>query len=216
MNLLVVEDDSIIREGVAEFLRDQEYQVIEAEDGEEALQKFREHTVHLIILDIMMPKLDGIQVLKEIRKTSTVPVIMLTAMSDEATQVRSFDEYADDYVSKPFSLIVLKKRVEALLRRNYQENDIWKKDEVMVDFSGYYATYQGMDVQIKPKEVMILKLLIQHQGQVLTREQILDHIWGTEDAPYDRVVDVYIKNLRKKLFLDCIITVKGIGYKIEL
>lgn len=216
MNILVVEDEGMIREGIAEFLREQGYGVYEAEDGEEALMQFQAEEIHLIVLDIMLPKLGGIQVLREVRKTSSVPVLMLTALSDEQTQVKSFDELADDYMSKPFSLIILKKRIEALLRSHYNEYSLWRYGEAEVDFSGYRATYEGQDVGVKPMEIKLLSILLANKGQVLSREQILDRIWGQEEAPYDRVVDVYIKNLRKKLHLDCIVTVKNVGYKIEL
>lgn len=216
MNILVVEDDATIREGLVEFLSDQGYQVLYAEDGEAGLSLFRENTVHLMILDIMLPKLDGIQVLREVRKTSNIPVLMLTAMSDEQTQVKSFDQLADDFISKPFSLIILKKRIEALLRRHYGEKSIWQYGRAVVDFTGYSATYDGKDAQVKPKELKLLELLLAHNGQALTREQILNRIWGEEEAPFDRVIDVYVKNLRKKLNLTCIVTVKGVGYKIEV
>lgn len=216
MNILVVEDEGMIREGIAEFLREQGYGVYEAEDGERGLNLFQTKQIHLIVLDIMLPKLDGMQVLREVRRTSSVPVLMLTAMSDEQTQVKSFDELADDYMSKPFSLIILKKRIEALLRSHYHEYNLWRYGEAEVDFSGYRATYEGQEAGVKPMEIKLLALLLAHKGQVLNREQILDQIWGQEEAPYDRVVDVYIKNLRKKLHLDCIVTVKNVGYKIEL
>lgn len=215
MNILVVEDETVIREGIVEFLREQGYGVYEAADGAEGLKQFETEDIHLMVLDIMLPKLDGMQVLREVRKTSSIPVLMLTAMSDEQTQIKSFDELADDYVTKPFSLIILKKRIEALLRNHYHEYNLWRYGAAEVDFSGYHAAYEGKDVDVKPMELKLLSILLAHAGQVLSREQILDQIWGQEEAPYDRVVDVYIKNLRKKLHLDCIVTVKNVGYKIE-
>lgn len=216
MNILIVEDEIMIQEGVSEFLREQGYEVYCASDGLEGIEKFRQNHIQLVILDIMLPKMNGIEVLREIRRTSEVPILMLTAMGDEGTQVQSFDELADDYICKPFSLIILKKRIDALLRRHYHVHSIWKYGDAIVDFTGYHATYNGADAQVKPKEVMVLALLLEHRGQVLSREQILNHIWGEKEAPYDRVVDVYVKNLRKKLHLDCIVTVKNVGYKIEL
>lgn len=216
MNILIVEDDAVIREGVAEYLREEGYYVLEAEDGEEGLAAFREHTAHIVLLDIMLPKMDGIQVLQEIRRFSKTPVIMLTAMTDEQTQIKSFDGLADDYVCKPFSLILLKKRIEALIRRNYQESSIWTYGKAVVDFAGFHAVCDGKDALVTPKEMKLLEVLLEHAGQVLTREQMMDRVWGEEEAPFDRVIDVYIKNLRKKLHLDCITTVKGVGYKIEL
>lgn len=216
MNLLVAEDEALIREGICEFLQEEGYQVFEACDGEEALNIFRTKDIHLMLLDIMMPKMDGMQVLREVRKISDIPVLMLTALTDEGTQVESFDSRADDYVSKPFSLLVLKKRVEALLRRKYPQNTIWQYNGAAVDFQGFTAAYQGNSVKITPKEVQLLEVLVRNAGRAVTREQMLDAIWNEEEAPFDRVIDVYIKNLRKKLHLSCIVTVKGIGYKIEL
>lgn len=216
MNILIVEDDTAIREGVAEFLKENEYEVLCAEDGEKALEILKSKEIHLALLDIMLPKKNGIEVLKELRTFSELPVIMLTAVTDEETQVQTFDNFADDYICKPFSLILLLKRIEALLRARYKTEDTWKYKDAVVDFSGYRATYLGKDAAVTPKEIKLLAVLLENAGQVVSRDQILDRIWGEEESPFDRVVDVYVKNLRKKLQLDCIITVKGVGYKLEL
>ena len=216
MNILIVEDDTAIREGVAEFLKENEYEVLCAEDGEKALEILKSKEIHLALLDIMLPKKNGIEVLKELRTFSELPVIMLTAVTDEETQVQTFDNFADDYICKPFSLILLLKRIEALLRARYKTENTWKYKDAVVDFSGYRATYRGKDAAVTPKEIKLLAVLLENAGQVVSRDQILDRIWGEEESPFDRVVDVYVKNLRKKLQLDCIITVKGVGYKLEL
>lgn len=216
--ILLVEDEETTREGIAEFLTVKGYQVVAVGDGEEAITAFESTSdFELVILDIMLPKADGFEVLHTIRKNSQTSVLMLTAMDDEYTQIMSFDEQADDYMSKPFSLGVLEKRIEALLRRSkrIQIEDVWIYQDTKVNFSAYSATYQDMEVDIKPKEIKLLHLLIEHAGQVLSRDQILDRMWESEEAPIDRVIDVYIKNLRKKLYLDCIKTVKGVGYKYE-
>ncbi len=215
MNILIVEDDTTIREGVAEFLKENDYEVFCAGDGETALELLKNTNIHLALLDIMLPGKSGLEVLIELRTFSDLPVIMLTAITDEEMQVKTFDELADDYICKPFSLILLLKRIEALLRTRYQTESIWKYQETVVDFSGYRATYQGQDAHVTPKEIKLLKVLLDHKGQVVSREQILDQIWNEAESPYDRVVDVYVKNLRKKLHLECIVTVKGIGYKLE-
>jgi two-component system response regulator VanR len=215
MNILIVEDDTTIREGVAEFLKENDYEVFCAGDGEAALELLKNTNIHLALLDIMLPGKSGLEVLTELRTFSDLPVIMLTAITDEEIQVKTFDELADDYICKPFSLILLLKRIEALLRTRYQTESIWKYQETVVDFSGYRATYQGQDAHVTPKEIKLLKVLLDHKGQVVSREQILDQIWNEAESPYDRVVDVYVKNLRKKLHLECIVTVKGIGYKLE-
>ena len=216
--ILLVEDEKIAREGVRDFLISRGYLVTEAVDGEEAVKKFCESeqsVVDLVILDVMLPKMNGILVLKEIRKRSEVPVLMLTALSDEGTQLASFDNLADDYLCKPFSLLILEKRIEALMRRlkDTQKKEVskWVREGVLVDFLEYKGYLNGVDVDLKPKEVELLKLLIENPKVTLRREQILEELWKDE-LPYDRVIDVYIKNLRKKLKVDCIKTVKGVGY----
>lgn len=238
--ILLVEDEKMMREGVRAFLKSKGYVVTEAEDGAQALMKFmyagnetsRESQLEkeikttdgmqefdLVILDVMLPKRNGFEVLREIRKKSEIPVLMLTALNDEGTQIASFDDRADDFLSKPFSLLILLKRIEALLRRNPKIGHLtsefeikeWRYEDVLVDFLGYKGYKDGVDVDLKPKEIDLLKLLILNSKKVLRREQILDELWKDE-LPYDRVVDVYIKNLRKKLGLNCIETVKGVGY----
>ena len=216
--ILLVEDEKLAREGVRDFLISRDYLVTEAVDGEEAVKKFCESeqsVFDLVILDVMLPKMNGILVLKEIRKRSKVPVLMLTALSDEGTQLASFDSLADDYLCKPFSLLILEKRIEALIRRlnDTQKEEVskWAREGVLVDFLEYKGYLNGVDVDLKPKEVELLKLLIENPKVTLRREQILEELWKDE-LPYDRVIDVYIKNLRKKLQIDCIKTVKGVGY----
>ena len=182
------------------------------------MQTFGQGGIDLVVLDIMLPKMTGLAVLHEIRKKSVVPVLMLTAIEDEYTQVMSFDEQADDYIIKPFSMVLLGRRVTALLRRSGKGiiSDIATFGDVTVDFSGYTAHDQSGKIDITPKEIDLLRLLMEHKGLVLTRSQILDDLWGMDAPVIDRTIDTYIKNLRKKLRLDCIVTVKGIGYKYEV
>ncbi|MNO20085.1 Sensory transduction protein regX3 [compost metagenome] len=215
--LLIVEDDRETNEAITEYLRVAGHKVISAFDGKEALQHFRVHEIHLVVLDIMLPKITGLSVLEEIRKFSAVPVLMLSAIHDEYTQVISFDVLADDYMTKPFSMVLLGKRINALLRRGDQKQDLEVIifGEIKVDFSGYTANDANGKIDITPKEIDLLKLLIENKGLVLTRAQILDEIWGNDYTIIDRTIDTYIKNIRKKLRLDCIVTVKGIGYKFE-
>ena len=217
INILIVEDEKEIREGVSEYLAEVGYSVISAEDGMQAIELFKNNKIDLVILDIMLPKANGFVVLNKIRQESNVPVIMLTAMSDDYTQIMSFDEEADDYITKPFSIIVLHKRIEALLRRGvkFSENKKWFYGDIEIDFEGYSARKNGENIDLKPKEIKLIELLLKYEGKVLTRAQILDNLWNIEESPNDRVIDVYIKNIRKKLLLDCIVTVKGIGYKFE-
>lgn len=216
--LLIVEDDRRTNDAVCEYLKPAGHRVIPAYDGPQALKLFKTEPIDLIVLDIMLPHITGLAVLHEIRKTSSVPVLMLTAIEDEYTQVKSFDEQADDYITKPFSMVLLGKRITALLRRSGQTRalNIMHFGDVTVDFSGYAAYDQSGKIEMTPKEIDLLRLLVEHQGLVLTRAQILDDLWGNDNPIIDRTIDTYIKNLRKKLGLTCIVTVKGIGYKYEV
>ena len=215
--ILIVEDEIDIREGISEYLSEVGYDVMVAEDGQEGIDLFKSNEFDLVLLDIMLPKINGFGVLSQIREISDVPVMMLTAMTDDYSQIMSFNEKADDYITKPFSVVVLHKRIEALQRRiqGRQQNNKWMYKDVEVDFLGFCAKKDNNPVDLKPKEIKLLELLIKHKNQVLTRNQMLDSLWEIDEAPADRVIDVYIKNLRKKLDLDCITTVKGIGYKFE-
>lgn len=215
--LLIVEDDRRTNDAVCEYLRPAGHQVIPAYDGEEALRLFHENSIDLVVLDMMLPHVNGLSVLHEIRRTSAASVLMLTAIADEYTQVLSFDEQVDDYITKPFSMVLLGKRITALLRRGGQAPlpQTVTFGDVTVDFSGYTASDSAGQIDVMPKEIDLLRLLVEHQGLVLTRSQILDELWGADEAVIDRTVDTYIKNLRKKLRLDRIVTVRGIGYKYE-
>ena len=215
MNILVVEDDQSIREGIAAFLSEFGYTMVEAKDGREALLKFNKE-IHLVILDIQIPFVNGLTVLKEIRKQSKLPVLILTAFSDEEYKIDAFTSLADGYMEKPFSLPLLKARIDSLIEKNYGQEEKFSYKNVEVDFSGYTAKVDGKSVDMNAKEVEILKYLFENEGQALTREQILDHVWKeTEEIPFDRVIDVYIKELRKKLKLGCIFTIRNVGYKLE-
>ena len=215
MRILVVEDDEVIREGVSEYLREVNYTVIEAKDGREALEKF-DSSVNLVILDIQIPFINGLEVLKEIRKKSNLPVLMLTAFGDEEFKIDAFTHLADGYMEKPFSLPVLKVRIDSLIKKSYSDADIFEYKDTEVNFTGYTAKVNGKSVDVNAKELEILKCLLENEGRALTRSQILDNVWKeSEDIPFDRVIDVYIKELRKKLNLDCIQTIRNVGYKLE-
>ena len=206
----------MIREGVVEFLREFKYEMVEAGDGIEALKKFN-HEINLVILDIKLPSMSGLEVLRIIREKSRVPVLMMTAFSDEESQIMAFSNLADGFMEKPFSLPVLKARVEALLKKTLGEDlREFNYQETKIDFVSFRAEIAGQAVEVKPKELEILKYLFLNEGRVLTREQIIENVWKeSEEIPFDRVIDVYIKELRKKLKLDCIYTVRGVGYKLE-
>ncbi len=206
----------MIREGVVEFLREFKYEMVEAGDGLEALKKFN-HEINLVILDIKLPSMSGLEVLRKIREKSRVPVLMMTAFSDEESQIMAFSNLADGFMEKPFSLPVLKARVEALLKKTLGDDlREFIYQETKIDFVSFRAEVAGRPVEVKPKELEILKYLFLNEGRVLTREQIIENVWKeSEEIPFDRVIDVYIKELRKKLKLDCIYTVRGVGYKLE-
>ena len=215
--LLVIEDDINTNEAICEYMKSAGHTTLSALDGKEGLLLAKEPSVDLVVLDIMLPKIDGMTVLRELRKCSTVPILMLTAIEDEHTQATSFDAEADDYITKPFSMVLLGKRITALLRRSGKNPEILRVQfgDIIVDFGGYAAWNQAGRIDLTPKEIELLKLLLEHKGLVLTRSQILDELWGYDAPIIDRTVDTYIKNLRKKLNLDRIITVKGVGYKYE-
>ena len=216
MKILIVEDEDMIREGISDYLTDCGYETIQAADGLDALEQFSNHQVALILLDIQMPKLNGLEVLSEIRKSSQVPVLMLTAFQDEEYKMSAFAALADGYLEKPFSLSLLKVRVDAIFKRYYDVSRIFTYGDTQVDFDSYSAKVAGQEVAVNAKELEILDYLVKNEGRALTRSQIIDAVWKmTDEVPFDRVIDVYIKELRKKLDLDCIFTVRNVGYKLE-
>lgn len=214
MKILVVEDDQMIREGICEYLSEFGYSVIEASDGSEALDSFSE-SVNLVILDIQIPFINGLDVLKEIRKKSNLPILILTAFSDEDYKIEAFTHLADGYIEKPFSLPLLKVRVDSLIEKYFGQTEKFEYNDTEIDFTGYTASVNGRTVDVNAKEIEILRCLLKNEGQALTRSQIIDNVWKeTDDIPFDRVIDVYIKELRKKLKLDCIVTIRNVGYKL--
>ncbi|MBG0158812.1 response regulator transcription factor [Clostridioides difficile] len=216
-SILVIEDDSNIQELISEFLSAEGYQVDTANDGLEGIQKFKQGSYDLVILDIMMSNLDGYGVCKMIRKSSSVPIIFLTALNDEGDQLKGFDLECDDYITKPFSFNLLIKRVEAILRRsNKTINDKFIVfEKLKLDLNTYIAEIDGEPIELTLKEFNILKALIEKYPQVITREGLLDSIWGYDYYGDTRIVDAHIKNIRKKISLPYIKTVKGIGYTLE-
>lgn len=216
-SILVVEDDFNIQELIVEFLSSQGYRVDYANDGVEGVQKFKQGNYDLIILDVMMPNLDGHSACKMIRKTSNVPIIFLTALSDESNQIKGFELECDDYITKPFSFKLLIKRVEAVLRRSSQtiNDDNISFERLTLDLNTYSANVNDENIELTLKEFNILKTLIEKYPQVITRENLLDSIWGYDYYGDTRIVDAHIKNIRKKIVLPYIKTVKGIGYTLE-
>ena len=215
MKILIVEDNKVIREGICGYLKEFGYEIIEADTGIKAIEKF-DSTIDLTILDIQLPLLNGLEVLKEIRKKSKIPILILTAFGNEEYKIEAFSSLADGYIEKPLSLPVLKVRIESLLKRHSKNIEKFQYKNTEVNFSSYKATVDNKEIIVNAKEIEILKYLLNNEGRALTRENIINNVWrNTEEIPFDRVIDVYIKELRKKLKLDCIITIRNVGYKLE-
>lgn len=213
--ILVVEDDFDIQELIVEFLKTKEYIVTTANDGVEGFKCFQNDTFDLILLDVMMPNMDGLTLSEMIRKKSDVPIIFLTALGEEQDHLKAFNLGADDYIVKPFSFAVFLKRVEALLRRTYGKSNLLTFNEIILDLDGFTAKVNDELIELTTKEFEILKILISNKHKVLSRDSLLNTAWDYDYFGDLRVVDVHIKNLRKKLNLPYIKTVKGVGYKID-
>ena len=217
--ILVADDDKEIREAIEIYLTNEQMKVLTACDGQEALKVLEANPdIHLIIMDLMMPKMDGWEVLKTIRKYSKVPVIMLTARSEERDELQGFSLGVDEYISKPFSPKILVARVEALLRRtNAVSADIMNIGGICIDKAAHRVTIDGKEIELSFKEFELLCYLIENKGMVLTRDQLLSKIWGYDFDGETRTVDVHIRTLRQKLgeASRCIETIRGVGYKLE-
>lgn len=221
MKILVADDESRMRKLVRDFLVKAGYEVIEAKDGEEALDLFyKDNKVDLIILDVMMPKIDGFGVLKEIREKSKVPVIMLTALSEEKDELMGFKYGVDEYVSKPFSPKVLVARVEALLRRSNMDtaDEIMESGGIMLDKTAHRVVINGHDIDLSFKEFELLAYFMENPGIALSREKILNAVWNYDYFGDARTIDTHVKKLRAKLEDKCdlIKTIWGVGYKYEV
>lgn len=216
-SILVMEDDVNIQELIVEFLKAEGYDVDYASDGLEGIQLFKKKEYNLVLLDIMMPNLDGYSVCKMIRQTSNVPIIFLTALNEESNQLKGFELECDDYITKPFSFNLLIQRVKAVLRRGRINisSDFLIFEKLKLDLNTYSAQIDDQNIELTLKEFNILKMLIEKYPQVVTRENLLDSIWGYDYYGDTRIVDAHIKNLRKKIILPYIKTVKGIGYTLE-
>ena len=217
--ILVVEDDFDIQELLHSFLQEAGYEVDVANDGVEAIDIFSNSQFDLILLDIMLPKIDGFTLCELIRKQSQVPIIMLTALNGEEEQIKGLDLQVDDYITKPFSMPVLIRKIAAVLRRINQgkdeENQTINYRNLILDLDSYIATVDGNSYELTQREFEVLRELLTHQGRVMTRQNLLDSVWKYDFFGDERVVDTHIKNLRKKLGIDFIQTIRGVGYKID-
>ncbi len=222
LKILVVDDESRMRKLIRDFLVKSGYEVLEAEDGEKAVDTFMSvKDIALIILDIMMPKMDGWQVCREIRKNSKVPIIMLTAKSSEADELKGFELGVDEYISKPFSPKILVARVEAVLRRSnaVTPDEILYAGDIVIDKSAHQVTVDGKVIELSYKEFELLTYFVENQGIALSREKILNNVWNYDYFGDARTIDTHVKKLRSKLGEkggEYIKTIWGMGYKLEI
>lgn len=217
MTILIVDDEVLIRNVIKEYLLNEGYKVLEVKDGFDALRVISDNKVDLIVLDIMMPKMDGFTCLSEIRKTKNIPVIMLSARKEEIDKLNSFDLGVDDYVTKPFSPKELVARVKAHLKRTTSNNENYTYKNLIVDYKGRKVTINGKEVNLTPKEYELLTYFIKNKGIALSREQLLNNVWDYDYYGDDRTVDTHIKMLRKSLgdYRNLIKTIREVGYKYE-
>ncbi len=220
--ILVVDDEENIRTLIRKYAEFEGYIVDEAADGMQAIEKCRSQTYSLIIMDIMMPFLDGFSACKEIRKTADTPVIMLSARGEEYDKIHGFEVGVDDYVVKPFSPKELMMRVAAVIKRtsgaqNNAKNDVFEKEGLCVDFTARRVTIDGKTIEMTPKEYDLLFYLVKNRGIALTREKLISDVWGYDFYGDDRTLDTHIKLLRRSLgpYSHWIVTLRGVGYRFE-
>ena len=221
IKVLMVDDESRMRKLVSDFLTRKGYIVIEAGDGEEALDRFyADKDISLVILDVMMPKMNGWDVCREIRKNSKVPIIMLTAKSDESSELNGFECGADEYIAKPFSLKILTARVDALIRRSYSidSSEVTDVGGIIIDKAAHIVKIDGQEIDLSFKEFELLTYFVDNKGLALSREKILNNVWNYDYFGDARTIDTHVKKLRKKLGDkgDYIKTIWGMGYKFEI
>ena len=221
VTVLIVDDESRMRKLIKDFLMQKNYKILEAGDGEEALKVFEENQnkISVILLDVMMPKLDGWSVLRQIRQTSKVPIIMLTARGEEQDELFGFELGVDEYMSKPFSPKILVARVEALLKRTKpEEKEIEDYGGITINSKGRTVTVDGKQVEMSLREYELLKYLVDNKGIALSRDKILNNVWNYDYYGDSRTIDSHIKKIRHKLGKKgkYIQTIRGIGYKFEI
>lgn len=224
-HILICDDDPVVHESLGLYLKAERYSYSSAYDGEEAINRFKTDAPDLIILDLMMPKYSGTEVCREVRKTSRVPIIMLTAKGEEIDRVLGLELGADDYIVKPFSPREVIARIKAVLRRmnepvSEESGNVLRFEKLEINLDNYQVKLEGQAIACTPKEVEILHLLASHPGQVMDREQILSQVWGYDYFGDTRTVDTHIKRIRQKISLENapwgLITVYGVGYKFEV
>lgn len=216
--ILIIEDEKSIQNIIKAFLEDVGYAVVLADDGVEGITKFRECNPDLVLLDLLLPKIDGFAVCELIRKESKVPIIMLTALDDDDSQMKGFDALADDYITKPFSMPLVVRRIEAVLRRtkeDAQDLSVIHYKNIRMDTENYEVYVDSESIALTAREFEILKLFLEFQGRVFTRDNLLNSIWGYDYFGDEKIVNTHIKNIRRKLGVDYIETIRGVGYRLE-
>jgi DNA-binding response OmpR family regulator len=224
--ILLVDDEDAVQKLLAYPLERDGFRVVQARDGEEALERFQRERIDLVVLDVMLPKLDGLEVCKRLRMTSAVPIIMLTARDDELDKVLGLELGADDYITKPFSIREFRSRVRALLRRagtarsDEEQDERIEADGLKIDLARREVEVRDEPVQLTYVEFELLRTLASHAGRVYTREQLLQALWGGSDYREPRTIDVHVRHLREKLERDArdpqfILTVRGVGYRFR-
>lgn len=218
-HILIIEDEKAIQSVLYELLVDAGYEVSLAGDGLEGLMLFRAKSFSLILLDIMMPKIDGYAVCELIRKESEIPIIMLTAMDEETAQIKAFELRVDDYITKPFSLKLVLMRIEAVLRRirgKKENQNILSANGIELNTESRAVYRNGSPVSLTQLECELLQTFLNHKNQVLTRDNLISQVWGYDFEGDEKTVNIHIMNLRRKLGVDCIRTIRGVGYKFEI
>jgi two-component system alkaline phosphatase synthesis response regulator PhoP len=218
--ILIADDEPDILEIIQFNLQAEGYEVITARNGDEAIDQAKKYHPHLIILDVMMPGKTGMEVCNMLRllpEFKTTLIVFLSALSDESTEIKGLETGADDYLTKPISPKILNSKINALFRRlGKPSNSIIELGNLKIDREKYLINYEGQDIILARKEFELLALLASKPGKVFLRNEILNQVWGTEVIVGDRTIDVHIRKIRQKLNLDCITTVKGVGYKFEI
>lgn len=216
-NILIIEDEKAIQNILRAFLEDTGYSVTLADDGVAGIAAFHKERPHLVLLDLMLPKVDGFTVCEVLRKESSVPIIMLTALDDEDSQIKGFDMLADDYITKPFSMPLVLKRIEAALRHSENEDTIsasLQYNGIVLDIDSYEVSVNDVPVSLTAREFEILRFFMEYPGRVFTRDNLLNTIWNYDFVGDEKIVNTHIKNIRKKIGMTCIETIRGVGYRL--
>lgn len=219
--ILIVDDELRVRDLIKKYARFEGYEVAEASNGLKALEICRNHDVDIVIMDVMMPELDGFTACREIRKFSNVPIIMLSARGEEYDKVHGFEAGVDDYVVKPFSPKELMMRIGAILKRGGvalpESREVYQNEGLLVDFTGRLVSVDGKHLDLSPREYELLFFLVKNRGIALSREKLINEVWGYDFLGDDRTIDTHIKQLRKVLgpYSRCISTLRGVGYRFD-